>query len=369
MSKKIESTPQKDGYRMPGEFEEHEGCWMIWPERTDNWRNGAKPAQAAFAEVAKVISKYEKVTMCVSKLQYDNAVDMLPANVRVVEMSSDDSWMRDVGPTFVVNDFGDVRGIDWRFNAWGGLVDGLYFPWNQDDKIAKKVCGIENKDYYSLSSFVLEGGSIHVDGEGTAIVTQTCLLDESRNPDLNKEEIENILKEYLNVEKVLWLPYGIYLDETNEHVDNIVHYCAPGELVLAWCDDETDPQYSMSKASLDYLESQVDAKGRKLKIHKLHIPSEILITEEESLGVDRVGGTLPREVGDRQAASYANFYIANGAIILPLFNDSKYDKNAIDTLQKIFPTYIIEGIYAREIILGGGNIHCITQQQPLGRGK
>ncbi len=140
-------------------------------------------------------------------------------------------------------------------------------------------------------------------------------------------------------------------------------------LALAWTDDVNDPQYPMSKAALDYLENEVDAKGRKLEIHKLHIPSEILITEEESLGVDRVDGTLPRVEGDRQAASYANFYIANGAIILPIFNDSVYDKKAIDTLQKIFPNYKIEGIYAREIILGGGNIHCITQQQPLGSEK
>ncbi len=194
MSKQVNSTPVSDGYRMPGEFEKHEGCWMIWPERTDNWRLGAKPAQKAFVEVATVIAKYEKVTMCVSAAQYENAVDMLPSNVRVVEMSNDDSWMRDVGPTFVVNSQGDVRGIDWRFNAWGGLVDGLYFPWDQDDKVARKVCQIEGKDYYSLEDFVLEGGSIHVDGEGTAIVTEACLLDESRNPHLTKEEIENHLK-------------------------------------------------------------------------------------------------------------------------------------------------------------------------------
>ncbi len=364
MAKIIKSTPKKDGYRMPGEFEKHDGCWMIWPERTDNWRLGAKPAQNAFTEVAKAISKYEKVTMCVSKKQYCAAREMLPDNIRVVEMSSDDSWMRDVGPTFVVNEFGDVRGIDWRFNAWGGLVDGLYFPWDQDDLIARKVCELENIDYYSLDSFILEGGSIHSDGEGTVIVTEACLLDESRNPDLSKEEIENYLYEYLNVEKVLWLPHGIYLDETNEHVDNIVHYCAPGKIVLAWTDDENDPQYEYSKKALDYLENERDAKGRKLEIIKLHIPSEVLITKEESLGVDSVDGTLPREEGDRQAASYANFYIANQAIILPLFGDEKYDQLAIDTLQKVFPNYTIEGIYAREIILGGGNIHCITQQEP-----
>ncbi len=364
MARKLESTPRADGYRMPGEFEPHKGCWMIWPERTDNWRLGAKPAQKAFVEVAEAIAKYEEVTMCVSQRQYMAAKEMLSSNIRVVEMSNDDSWMRDVGPTFVINNEGDVRGIDWRFNAWGGLLDGLYFPWDKDDQVAKKVCEIENKDFYSLESFILEGGSIHSDGDGTAIVTEACLLDESRNPDLSKEEIENTLKEYLNVEKVLWLPNGIYLDETNEHVDNIVHYCAPGVLALGWTNDENDPQYPYSKAAFDYLSNETDAKGRKLEIHKLHIPNEVLITQEESEGVDAVDGTLPRLEGDRQAASYANFYIANGAVILPLFGDEKYDEMAKETLQKIFPDRDIVGIYAREIILGGGNIHCITQQQP-----
>ena len=364
MARKLESTPRADGYRMPGEFEPHKGCWMIWPERTDNWRLGAKPAQKAFVEVAEAIAKYEEVTMCVSQRQYMAAKEMLSSNIRVVEMSNDDSWMRDVGPTFVINNEGDVRGIDWRFNAWGGLLDGLYFPWDKDDQVAKKVCEIENKDFYSLESFILEGGSIHSDGDGTAIVTEACLLDESRNPDLSKEEIENTLKEYLNVEKVLWLPNGIYLDETNEHVDNIVHYCAPGVLALGWTDDEKDQQFPYSKAAFDYLSKETDAKGRKLEIHKLHIPNEVLITQEESEGVDAVDGTLPRLEGDRQAASYANFYIANGAVILPLFGDEKYDEMAKKTLQKIFPDRDIVGIYAREIILGGGNIHCITQQQP-----
>ena len=368
MSKKItESTPKQDGFRMPGEFEPHKGCWMVWPERTDNWRLGGKPAQQAFVAVAEAIANFEEVTMCVSQRQFQAAREELSDCIRIVEMSNDESWMRDIGPTFVVNDEGEVRGIDWRFNAWGGLVDGLYFPWDKDDMVAKKVCEIEGKDYYSLEEFILEGGSIHSDGDGTAIVTEACLLHESRNPQLDKEGIENTLKEYLGVEKVLWLPNGIYLDETNEHVDNVVHYCAPGVLVLGWTDDESDPQYPFSKAAFDYLSNETDAKGRKLEIHKIHIPNEVLITKEESEGVDSVDGTLPREEGDRQAASYANFYIANDAVILPLFDDEEYDKKAIETLEKVFPDREIVGIYAREIILGGGNIHCITQQQPLGK--
>lgn len=364
MAKKVRGTPREDGYRMPGEFEPHKGCWMIWPERADNWRLSGKPAQKAFANVAEAIAQYEDVTMCVSSQQYKTAREALSPIIKVVEMPNDDSWMRDVGPTFVINDVGDVRGIDWRFNAWGGLIDGLYFPWDKDDQVAKKVCEIEDIDYYSLESFVLEGGSIHVDGQGTVIVTETCLLHKSRNPDLTKKDIEDVLKIYLNAEKVLWLPNGIYLDETNEHVDNILHYCAPGVVALAWTDDISDPQYPLSKAAYDYLSSETDAKGRSLTIHKLHIPHEVLITKEEAEGVERVDGTLPRLEGDRQAASYTNFYIANGAIIVPTFGDDVYDDLAKAMLKIIFPDRDIVGVYAREIILGGGNIHCITQQQP-----
>ncbi|MDN6626387.1 MAG: agmatine deiminase family protein, partial [Pisciglobus halotolerans] len=171
--KKLNTTPQIDGFRMPGEFEKHDGCWMIWPERPDNWRLGGKPAQIAFVEVAKAISEFEPVTMCVSSEQYSNATNMLPNNIRVVEMTNDDSWMRDVGATFVIN--GDeVRGVDWTFNAWGGLIDGLYFPWDKDDQIADKMCEMEKLRRYRLDDFVLEGGSIHVDCEGTLAVTEVC---------------------------------------------------------------------------------------------------------------------------------------------------------------------------------------------------
>lgn len=360
--KKLNTTPQADGFRMPGEFEKHDGCWMIWPERPDNWRLGGKPAQKAFVEVATAISEFEPVTMCVSSEQYSNATNMLPNNVRVVEMTNDDSWMRDVGASFVIN-HQEVRGVDWAFNAWGGLVDGLYFPWDKDDQIADKMCEIERLSRYRLDDFVLEGGSIHVDGEGTLIVTEECLLSGGRNPDLSKEEIENKLKEYLDLEKIIWVPRGIYNDETNGHVDNILHYVAPGKVVLAWTEDKSDPQYEICKEAYDILSNSTDAKGRKIEVTKLNLPANVLITKEESEGVDAIEGTLPREKGDRLAASYANFYIANGGVIVPAFDDPN-DEKAVETLQQTFPDRKVVSIYAREILLGGGNIHCITQQQP-----
>ena len=364
--KKLTTIPKQDGFRMPGEFEKHAGTYIIWPERPDNWRLGGKPAQEVFVKVAETIGKYEPVTMCVSKEQYSNARGMLPDYVRVVEMSNNDSWIRDCGATFVVNDKGDVRGVDWTFNAWGGLVDGLYFPWDQDDKIAMKMCELERVDRYRLDDFILEGGSIHVDGEGTVMVTEECLLSAGRNSNMSREEIEKVLCNYLNCEKVLWIPNGIYNDETNGHVDNMCNFVIPGEVVLAWTEDENDPQYQRSMEAYNYLSSVTDAKGRKLVIHKLLTPTPILITKEESLGVDAVDGTLPREEGDRMAASYVNYYVGNGFVALPVFNDP-HDKLAIEKLQELYPDRVIEPIYAREILLGGGNIHCITQQLPAGK--
>ncbi len=283
-------------------------------------------------------------------------------------MSNNDAWVRDIGPTFVTNDSGVIRGIDWQFNSWGGLVNGLYFPWNLDNKVASKICNIERKDIYRTEKFVLEGGSIHVDGEGTLYTTEECLLSEGRNPHMSKSEIENTLKEYLNVKKVIWLKNGIYNDETNGHIDNIL--CVPkvGSVILAWTDDKDDPQYKICKENYEILKNSKDAKGREIEIIKMKLPKPILITEEESVGVDKVNGTLPRCKGDRLAGSYVNFYICNGGVIYPTFGDSN-DEEAKKTLEAIFPDREVIGIYAREILLGGGNIHCITQQQPKSRFK
>jgi agmatine deiminase len=208
MSQLLSSTPKKDSFRMPAEFEPHVGCWMLWPERTDNWRNGSQPARDAFAKVAGAISQFEPVTIGVSGRQYLNARAMLPASVRVVEISSDDAWMRDCGPTFVTNNDGEVRGIDWEFNAWGGLNGGLYASWEQDNLVAQKVLEIERIDRYK-APFVMEGGAIHVDGQGAALVTEECLLNSNRNPHLSRTEIEQALIEYLNVQHIIWLGQGV----------------------------------------------------------------------------------------------------------------------------------------------------------------
>ncbi len=361
--RRLISSPKSDGFYMPAEFEEHRGCFLVWPERSDNWRLGAKPAQAVFAQFINSLQQYEQVYVGVSQNQFENARSQLDDGVIVFEMSSDDAWARDTGPTFVKNNQGVIRGIDWNFNAWGGFVDGLYFPWNKDKLVAQKLCEVLKVDTYDFNHFVLEGGSIHVDGEGTLITTRACLLSEGRNPDLTDYQIENILKDALGVTKVIWLEHGIYLDETNEHVDNILHYVGPAEVVLAWTDNEEDPQYDYSQKAYEVLKNSVDAKGRNFIIHKLKVPEPILITKEESEGVDVIAGTLPRNEGDRQAASYANFYIANKAVFVPQFGDEN-DQKAIEMIQQIFSEREIIGIPSREILLGGGNLHCITQQIP-----
>lgn len=361
--KTLESTPKQDGYRMPGEFEAHKGVYILWPQRPDNWRNGGKPAQKQFVEVAKAISQFEHVTVGVNDDQYENAVNQLPDNIEVVELSNNDSWIRDCGATFVKNDQGGLRAVDWAFNAWGGLVDGLYFPWDKDDRVASKMAEMEHVDRYRLNDFVLEGGSIHVDGERTLITTEECLLSDGRNPQLSKEQIEEVLKEHLNLEKVIWLHKGIYLDETNGHVDNIANFVEPGHIALAWTDDQNDPQYDISRENLEILENATDAKGRKLKVTKLYLPKPITITEEESEGVDAIEGVQPRTPGERLAASYVNYYTANGGIVFPLFGDPN-DSKAEETLKQLYPDRKVVGVPAREILLGGGNIHCITQQVP-----
>lgn len=371
----LKGTPVENGYRMPAEWEPHSGCWMGWPERPDNWRNNAVHGQRAFATVASAISRFESVTVCASAAQWENARSLLPKHIRVVEMSINDSWFRDTGPTFVIrnttanaeNAVSSVAGVDWNFNSWGGVVEGCYKDWNLDLLVARKILAIEKLPKFP-HSMVLEGGSIHVDGEGTCLTTEECLLNKNRNPHLSKEQIENELKAYLGVRKIIWLPRGLLGDEdTNGHIDNMCCFVKPGVVLLSWTDDVSDEQYERSFEALSILENTSDASGRKIEVIKLHVPGPLYMTDEEAAGIVQDGEAKPRPSGTRLAASYVNFYIANGAIITPQFGDKKWDEEAIRVLSLAFPNHEVVGIEgAREIVLAGGNIHCITQQQPTG---
>jgi len=367
MSKTLDSNPRRDGYRMPGEFEPHAGCWLLWPERPDNWRLGAKPAQQCFVALATAIAGGEPVTVGVSAAQYANARRQLPAAIRVVELSSNDAWVRDTGPTFVINDRGGIRGIDWQFNAWGGLQGGLYFPWDRDQAVAQKVIEIEGCDRYH-APFILEGGSIHVDGQGTLLTTEECLLNPNRNPHLSRAQIETLLQRYCNVEVVIWLGKGVHLDETDGHVDNLCAFVRPGEVVLTWTNDRNDPQYAISRDAHERLKDARDARGRRFKVHKLQQPGPLHMTAEEAAGVDGAEGSQPRSAGHRLAASYVNFYIGNGRIVMPQL-DPQRDGDARAKLKELFPRRQVVGVPGREILLGGGNVHCVTQQVPLARDR
>jgi agmatine deiminase len=364
MTRLIDSTPRADGYRMPGEFEPQRQVWMLWPQRPDNWRLGAKPAQRSWVEVATAISRFEPVTVGVNNDQFENARNQLPSHVRVVELSSNDAWVRDCGPSFVVDDTGGVRLVDWVFNAWGGLYDGLYYPWDKDQLVPLKVAEIEGVDRYK-APLVMEGGSFHVDGEGTVLTTEECLLSPGRNPELSREQIEQHLADYLGVQKVVWLGRGIDPEETNGHVDDVACFVRPGVVLAAVSEDEDDWRYELLQDNLRRLRQATDARGRALEVHTLPMPAILEITEDEAWGVDAAEGSIPRRAGDKTAASYLNFLIVNGGVIMPVFDDPN-DVVAKEILQGLFPDREVVTVPGREIVLGGGNVHCITQQQPRG---
>ncbi|MCQ2416912.1 MAG: agmatine deiminase [Oscillospiraceae bacterium] len=361
------NTPKTDGFHMPGEFEPHHGTILIFPERPGSWANDAKDARKAFAQIADRLSQCEQVYMLVNDRTQAAAKEMLSPAVKLLNIDTDDAWARDVAPTFVKNPLGEIRGISWQFNAWGGAFDGLYTDYEKDDAAADAICEALNVPCYNARPFVLEGGSIHSDGEGTILVTEACLLSKGRNPQMTKEQISQYLMEYLGAEKIIWIPYGIFNDETNEHIDNIAAFLAPGKVVLGWCEDENDPQYAMSMADYKVLSNETDARGRKLEIVKLPVPHQpVCVTEAECRGYLFAPGEDTREPGERLAASYVNFYYGNDCVLVPQFGGiySKDDAKACAILQAEIPERTVVPIPARAILLGGGNIHCITQQIP-----
>ncbi|KAG8049557.1 hypothetical protein GUJ93_ZPchr0009g454 [Zizania palustris] len=392
-SKVLAGSPAALGFRMPAEWEPHDQCWIGWPDDEGIWRDDAAPAQKAFANVVNAISRFEPITVCTNSGQYKRVSDLMKHNssVRVVEMSSGLVWLRDLGPTFVVREgqtgsMREIAGVDWQYNGYGGF-NGLFDPIGQlnwrkkislklkkcfgrheryeedyieDNLVARKVLELERIPRFE-TDFVLEGGSIHVDGEGTCITTEQCLCHGNRNPHLTKEEIESQLKTHLSVSKVIWLPKGLHGDDAiSGHVDNICCFVRPGAVLLSWIDDESDPQYERSISAFNVLSSTTDAKGRKLEVIKIHVPGPLYMTNKEAGPLADLGVSGH----ERLAGSYVNFYIANGGIIAPAFGD-KWDEEAYKVLMKSFPNHQVVMVdRGREIVLGGGNIHCATQQQP-----
>ena len=270
---------------MPGEFESQEAVWLVWPE-TKYWRTEGRPAQQVVAELATIIAGDIPVRLAVTAGQAARARAMVTDAVGVVEVTAGTGWIRDDGPTFLIDDDGGRRGVDWDFNYWGYAGQSRFsknlvsFLENDTNEAAQRLLDHEKADCYR-APLVLEGGSIHSDGLGTILTTEECLLNPNRNPDLNKEEIEGYLKSYLGAEKVIWLPYGVFKDVTSGHVDNMCCFVRPSEVLLTWTDDPKDAQYERSQQALEVLEANTDANDSRFTVHKLHQPGPLYETEEE----------------------------------------------------------------------------------------
>lgn len=356
-------TPAAEGYWMPAEFEPHDASWLLLPERADNWRDGARPAQEAVLHVAAAISHFERVHLGVVPEDFERVREIAPPGVQVARIEYDDSWVRDTGPTFVVSEEPErLRSIQWRFNAWGGL----YHPFTRDLSVPREISseafGMEMRDRYA-APIVLEGGAIHVDGQGTALLTEECVLNPNRNAGMTREKAEAVLREYLGVHHFIWLGKGVFNDETSGHIDNLACFAGPGRVCLTWTDDERDPQHAISVDAWERLNDARDARGRRLEVFKVPMPGPLHMTEEEACGLVPSESIKRRHAGDRLAASYVNFYMVNGGLIMPLL-DPRTDQQAAEVLSKACPGRLIVGVPAREILLGGGGIHCITQQVP-----
>ncbi|MER8039459.1 agmatine deiminase family protein [Streptomyces hydrogenans] len=332
------------GFRMPAEWAEHEGCLMAWPTRAELWGGVLSAVQDEYAEVARAIARFEPVTMVAPPGSGDDARAHCGDGVTVIELPLDDSWFRDSAPLFVLDADGNRAGVDFRFNAWGGK----HHPYDSDDRISGLLLERLGVDRIA-SDMILEGGAITVDGEGTLITTEQCLLHPNRNPGLTRERIEAELKVRLGVEKVIWLPYGGLLDtETDGHVDGVCAFAAPGRVVVSLPDDPAHPDHVRMRANRAVLEASTDARGRSLEI------------------VDVPQTAFAEVAGVRVEVSYLNYYLANGGVVVPVA-DAPQDAAALKVIADAHPDREVVGVPAPVIAFGGGGVHCITQQIPAAR--
>ena len=339
-------TPIENHYYMPPEWYPHECCWMQWPTETfpsdvtPSWSHfDLDKGRIAWANVANTISKFENLKMIVHPDDTESAINLLNNNVEILELPINDAWCRDSGAIFLLNNKNELGGVDSDFNCWGYKES-----FELDDKVAKFMIERTNSKYFK-NNMVLEGGSINVNGEGTMITTEQCLLNKNRNPELSKEQIERNLKNYFGVSKIIWLKHGT--DEgTDGHVDNVACFSNSNTILAMTCSDKSDSYFDLLSENLEILRSSTDQDGNPLNIIELEMSKKRLIPNDD------------------EPSSYINFYIANNAIILPIFGDDRADENAKKILKSKFQNRQIVCLDGRDILLGGGNIHCITQQQP-----
>ncbi|MGD0643460.1 MAG: agmatine deiminase family protein [Candidatus Bathyarchaeia archaeon] len=340
-------TPRDLGYSMPAEWKKHEAVWLAWPYDPTTFPNRVEMVEGTYVQIVKEIHESEQVNLFVTdKGMKEKAIKLFKKeNINLNKIhffifDYADVWFRDYGPIFVKNKNHELAMIHWNFNSWGEKYQELLKDKQIPDIINQKM---------ALKCFkpgmVLEGGSVDVNGEGTLLTTEQCLLNKNRNPRLDKKQIETFLTDYLGVKHFIWLKKGIMGDDTDGHIDDIARFVNPTTIVYAYQEDKNDEEYSILKENYEILSQSVDQNGEKMKVVKLPMPRVL------------------SDKGSRLPASYTNFYIGNGKVLLPLF-EHKNDETALSTLQELFPKRKVVGIKCVDLLYGFGTIHCITQQQP-----
>jgi agmatine deiminase len=337
-------TPADLGFSMPAEWAPHAGCWMGWPKRADLWREYLEAAREDYVRVAQAIARFEPVTLLADPEHAADARRRCGPSVNVVSMPLDDSWLRDSGPTVVVDPAGRRAAAAFTFNAWGGK----YQPFDRDAALGVSVAALAGIPAYR-STLVVEGGGFLSDGEGTLITAETCVLNPNRNPGWTKAEADAELRAMLGIKKVIWLPGDATDTETDGHVDGYVAFVKPAAVLCEVVADPEDPRYAIMAENRRVLETETDARGRRFELLPI---------------VEAPRSAVPRGQ-EGYCRSYVNFYIANGAVIAPAYGIAE-DASAALTLRRAYPGREVVLVALNDLFRGGGGIHCITQQQPAG---
>ncbi|GAA4843873.1 agmatine deiminase family protein [Kitasatospora terrestris] len=342
------TTPAAAGFRMPAEWHPHERTWMAFPTENPTFDSPEHldAGRKAWAAVADTIVRYEPVTLVVNTGETEVARGYVSPEVEIVERPLDDAWMRDIGPSFLIDGKGGLAATDWIFNGWGAQS---WARWDKDQHIAEHITGLTGVQRFA-SKLINEGGGIHVDGEGTVLVTDTVQLGEGRNSDWTREQVEAELNAFLGTTKVIWVPRGLTRDYdefgTRGHIDIVASFVRPGAVLAHVQPDPAHPDHEVCREIVDLLRASTDAAGRQLEVIELAAPT--VLFDEDGEPVDY---------------SYINHYVANGAVILCAFDDPR-DEEAKAVLEKAYPGRTVELVDATGIFANGGGIHCITQQQP-----
>ena len=342
-------SPSEQGLAMPPDWAPHGRTWMCWPCRSDIWGSDEAMlnAKQATARIARAISTFEPVVLAARHEDVPAAKLATAGKVALFETPLDDSWARDTGPSFLCGPKGRRGAVQWQFNAWGGK----YRPYTQDAGLATRIACHGDLQVFD-APLVCEGGAIHTDGEGTLITTEQCLLNTNRNPGMSKDEVESWLMRFAGVRRVIWLGSGFTDDETDGHVDNIACFAAPGRVIVGVPSSPSLPDAAPVKEAIRRLKEARDANGRALEVIELPQPRRVRF--------DWRGRILQ--------ASYVNFYLANGGIVMPAFDDPNDDK-AEAVLAACFPGRDVLQVEVLDLLQGGGGIHCISLGEPAGESE